>query len=123
MSGNSSKRVNELTYALAVMRATLEATADGILVIDQYGQITSLNKRFVEIWKIPQELVALRDTEKIQAFVAQQFMEPERYLARVAQIGVTEGRSVDLLKLANGNVIERHSENISIEERRAGRVW
>jgi PAS domain S-box-containing protein len=123
MSGNSSKRVNELTYALAAMRAMLEATADGILIIDQYGQITSLNKRFVEMWKIPQELVVLRDTENIQAFVAKQIREPERYLARVAQIGVTEGRSVDLLELANGNVIERYSENISIEERRVGRVW
>jgi len=35
------------------MRATLESTADGILVVDNHGEIVSFNRKFVEMWRIP----------------------------------------------------------------------
>lgn len=40
----------ELQEALSLLAATLDATADGILVVDPDGTITSFNHRFTEMW-------------------------------------------------------------------------
>ena len=58
--------VSELAYALAVRRATLEATADGIMVLDDEGQITTWNSKFLEMWGISEGLIRSRDIKKIR---------------------------------------------------------
>lgn len=113
----------ELAYAMAVMRGTLEATADGILATDEHGRITNLNTKFVEMWRMPQESVDLRDVQKFRTFIAQQLQNPVHYLARIAEIEVSREQSFDLLELADGRSIERYSEAISVGERVVGRVW
>ena len=42
-----------LEQANAELQATLESTADGILVTDLAGRIRAFNRRFAEIWAIP----------------------------------------------------------------------
>src|SRR5580692_2087867 len=51
------QRTRELAQTLVVMRATLESTVDGILVTDDQGKITGFNQRYIDIWKVPGELV------------------------------------------------------------------
>jgi PAS domain-containing protein len=51
-------------YAVAARRATLEATADGILAVDQEGRIISLNLKFLELWRVPPELVELETSRR-----------------------------------------------------------
>jgi PAS domain S-box-containing protein len=72
---------------------------------------------------MPLELVALRDVQKVRAFIAQQLKDSERYLARIAEIEASREKSFDLLELADERLIERYSDIISIEERVVGRVW
>lgn len=38
---------------LAELRATLESTADGILVVDLSGRVRSFNRRFAKLWGCP----------------------------------------------------------------------
>ena len=124
MSGGISKEGGkEITYGLAVTRATLEATADGIFVVDETGHIISWNSKFWQLWGIPKELVALRDTRKVRACIAQQLKRPENYLPRIFEIEASAEKSADLLELADGRQIERYSEPISIDGAAAGRVW
>jgi PAS domain S-box-containing protein len=124
MPGRSSKEgVSELAYALAVTRATLEATVDGILAIDGAGRITSWNNKFLEIWQMPGEVIEARDADKVRAVIAKQLKDPERYRARIAEIEATTSKSFDLLELADGGQIERYSEVILVENDAAGRVW
>ena len=44
-------------YALersnSILRATLESTADGIMVADPIGRITIFNNKFLQMWQIP----------------------------------------------------------------------
>ena len=124
MPGKISKEGNkETTYALAVTSATLEATADGILAIDETGRIISWNTKFLELWLIPQDLISLREAQRIRAWIARQLKEPEEYLKRIAEIEATAEKSADLLELEDGRQIERYSEPISIEGAAVGRVW
>ena len=46
-----------------LLRATLESTDEGILMIGSQGQVLSANKRFMELWHVPIELAAKGDDE------------------------------------------------------------
>ena len=35
------------------LRATLESTADGILVVNDAGHIENFNRHFAELWRLP----------------------------------------------------------------------
>ena len=48
----------DLRRSLSLLRATLDSTADGILVVDENGKILTYNRRFVEMWRIPDDLVS-----------------------------------------------------------------
>jgi PAS domain S-box-containing protein len=124
MPGGSSKEgPKESTYALALTSATLEATADGILAIDETGRAISWNSKFLELWVIPEDLIPLRDAQEVRAHIARQLKRPEEYSSRVSEIETSLHKSADLLELADGRQIERYSEPISIEGIAAGRVW
>ena len=119
----SKEHAEEPAIVLALMRAMMESTADGILATDTQGRIRDLNTKLVEMWSLPQELVEQRDIEKFRACVANKLKNPQGYLARIAEIEASPGQSFDLLELANGRSIERHSAGISIGEKVLGRVW
>jgi PAS domain-containing protein len=95
---DSKENEEELAYARALMRSTLEATADGILATDEQGRIASLNAKFGEMWRMPRELIDQRDIQKIRTFIAQQLKNPERYLARIAEIEASREKSFDSLE-------------------------
>src|SRR5689334_16160187 len=46
----------ELREALSLLHATLDSTADGILVVDATGRITSFNRRFAEMWHLDEAI-------------------------------------------------------------------
>jgi len=113
----------ELANALALMRAILEATADGILATDEQGRITNFNTKLVEMWRISPELIDQRDVRKFRACLAQKVRDPEGYLARIAEIEASSGKSFDLLELSDGRSFERYSDVILLEEKVVGRIW
>jgi PAS domain S-box-containing protein len=123
LDSDSRKKEEDLPYRLALIRAMLEATPDGMLATDEKGQITCWNTTFVEMWGTPPELVALRDVQKIGAFIAQQLKDSELYSARIAEIEASKEKSFDLLELVDKRLIERYSDVISVEERFVGRLW
>src|SRR5262249_30040266 len=48
----------ELHRPLSLLSATLESTADGILVVDLGGRVTSYNRKFATMWRLPEALLA-----------------------------------------------------------------
>src|SRR5271165_6917367 len=47
------QRTRELGHALMVLRATLDATADAILVTDEKFNLTEFNEKYIDMWKVP----------------------------------------------------------------------
>src|SRR5262249_5094420 len=117
---DSTKKADELATAVAAPRAALEGVADGVVSTDEQGRVTTWNKKFLNIWGLPEELVSSGDIQKIRGFIAQQLKDPGRYLARIAEIEASKEKSFDLLELVDGRLVERYSEVISAA---AGRMW
>ena len=49
-------RAQELEKSLSITRATLESTADAILIIDKNGKIADFNQKLLEITEVPAEI-------------------------------------------------------------------
>jgi len=106
------------------LNATLDATIDGILVVDLDGRMTSFNRRFVEMWSIPDEILASRDEEAALDFVTSQLAEPEIFLAKVKELYADPAaESSDLIEFKEGRVLERGSKPQLVGDKVVGRVW
>ena len=112
---------------LVELQATLEATADGILVTDADGRLRSFNQRFAEIWRLPPELLLSRDDVAIQSWMMRSVISPDKatpYAERVFGLLRTPLITAsDRLELHGGTVLERVTRPLFSAGRPQGRVW
>ncbi|MBI3124703.1 MAG: PAS domain S-box protein [Ignavibacteriales bacterium] len=109
---------------ISLLRATLESTADGILVVDNSGKITDFNKRFAQMWNIPESILELHDDEQALDFVINQLEEADSFLQKVHELySNPKAESFDLLKFKDGRYFERFSRPQLLMDKPIGRVW
>ena len=115
---------DNLRRTVSLLNATLESTADGILVVDAAGKIAISNRRFLEMWRIPDEVVASKEDEQAISFVLEQLKHPEEFLEKVRKLyAASEEESSDMLEFRDGRVFERYSLPMRSPEGVIGRVW
>jgi PAS domain S-box-containing protein len=117
------QRTRELAQALATMRATLDSTTEAILVTDEKGNITDFNEKYVDIWKIPREVLKRGVAREVRDLAGRNFVDPQRFIARIEEIVAICQESFDLLELKDGRMLERCSKVLTVEGQSAGRVW
>jgi PAS domain S-box-containing protein len=118
------RSAHERERSLALLRSTLESTADGILVVDTDGKIVSFNRKFVEMWKIPDAIVSSRDDARAIGFVLDQLKFPDRFLKKVRELYESpESQSYDWLEFKDGRFFERYSQPHRLGSAIVGRVW
>jgi two-component system, cell cycle sensor histidine kinase and response regulator CckA len=113
-----------LERSLSLQRATLESTADGILVVDRAGNVSSFNRKFLEMWHIPEFFTVLMDDEKLLKYVIDQVKDPARLQERLKQVyALPESQSYDTIEFKDGRVFERYSQPQRVGDEVVGRVW
>jgi len=123
-SESSAATAAELQELISLLRATLESTADGILVVDRQGRIATWNRRLAEMWRIPLDILESRDDDRAIASVLDQLQNPEAFLAKVRDLYATpEAESFDVLTFKDGRVFERYSRPQQVDGKPIGRVW
>ena len=115
----------ELEYRRTLLESENEAALDGILVVDTAGRMVSFNRRFVQMWNIPPEIVASRSDDAAIASVLQLLVSPDEFLAQVRHLYAhADEVSRDELRLKDGRTFDRFSAPIrSSEGVHYGRVW
>jgi len=114
----------DLQHALSLLQATLDATTDGLLVVDLEGRITSYNRKFVEMWRLPTEVLASRDDTRAIEIASRQLADPRQFQAKIRELySDTEAASFDILEFADGRQYERSSQPQRVAGRSVGRVW
>jgi PAS domain S-box-containing protein len=117
------QRTTELAESLSLLRATLEATGDALLVTTSDGRVIDHNEQFVRMWNLPASVVATKNHRKLAETISRQFVNPDKYLARVQEIYDSSGDMWDDLLPVDGRMIERFAKVQYADNRPVGRVW
>ena len=115
---------DDLHGTLSLLAATLDATADGLLVVDHHGRITSYNRRFVDLWRIPADVLVDLDDSTVLGYVLDQLVNPQLFVGKVRELyDRPEADSRDIVEFLDGRIFERNSMPQRINGETVGRVW
>ena len=106
-----------------LLKATIESTADGILVVDENGKVLHANKRFAQIWNIPKDLIDTRDDNKLLDYVLDQLVNPHEFITKVQELYHSKDEDFDTIYFKNGQILERNSCPLMRNKKISGRVW
>lgn len=107
----------------AVLSSALDATEDGILLVDREGDVVTYNDRFLQMWRIPKRLTE-HDDEAMLEHVTDQLEDPQAFRERIEEIYADpHAESFDVLEFEDGRVFERYSKPHYLDGEPIGRVW
>jgi len=120
----AQREIDERELLVSELQATLESTADGILVTDLAGRIRAFNRRFAQIWGLPESLLTQRQDDAVYDWMRRSVVDPEAYSRRLSSIQeATLLQASERLVLHSGQVIERVTQPQHCRGRPCGRVW
>ena len=109
---------------VADLQATLESTADGILVSDLSGHIRAFNRRFAQIWGIPDHLLSERQDQAVFEWLERSVVDAEAWRRRVQALNKSAvALANERVVLRTGQVLELVSHPQRSHGRLCGRVW
>lgn len=118
------KRIEaELKRSLSLLNAALEATADGILVVNQRGKVVLFNSKFIKMWEIPPSVAASGEPEKVMASILKPLKNPEDFSARLEELNETDSDNHGTIEFQDGRILAWYSKPQQVGAERVGRVW
>lgn len=114
----------DLREAMSLLAATLESTADGILVMSSEGRVAGFNDQFLSMWNIPPVLLEGDSEEPIMRLIVTQLADPVAFMARLTELEEDPAaESHDVLDFKDGRTFERYSRPQRVGDNVVGRVW
>jgi diguanylate cyclase (GGDEF)-like protein/PAS domain S-box-containing protein len=115
----------KLQFANTLLRTQMDASPDGILVVDPQDRIISYNRRFADIWRITEDLLRAEEDSPVLMAVASAMKNPEAFVARVKHIYAhQDAEAQDELETKDGRSIDRHTQALRTPAGLyLGRVW
>ncbi|MEG4344213.1 EAL domain-containing protein [Microcoleus sp. A003_D6] len=114
----------ELETSLSLLQATIESTADGILAVDSVGKVLTFNRKFAQMWQLPEFLLDSRDSNQILGFGINQLKYPEIFLNRAKELSDRPAaESYDIIEFKDGKILERYSLPQRTKGKITGRVF
>jgi len=109
----------------AVLQAQQEASIDGILLIDENGEIASYNQHFSHLWQISPSILQTADDQQLLGYVLDQLEHPAEFLAKIEYLYQhSDESSRDEIVLRDGRTFDRYSAPVrSKAGDYYGRIW
>ncbi len=114
----------ELSKSLTLLQATLDAAAEGILVVTEGGRIANFNQAFVELWRVPEEIAVAKDTEALLAHVLGAVKESGALAKKFMGLRAhSDAPASDPIELKDGRVLQSSSRPQRVGRTPVGTVW
>ncbi len=120
------KAVKEaLAYRSALLEAQNEAIPDAMLIVDTKGNMISFNQHFVELWKIPENIIKRKDDSAALQYAMTQLTDPQDFIERVNYYYAHPDEKADEEVLfRDGRIIQRYGNGVIGEDgTRYGWAW
>ena len=111
----------KLNSSLSLLLATLEATADGILVLDNAGKVVSFNQKFTKIWKLLNVDATAHENDLLDV-ISEQLTAPDAISFQTA-IAQANSEKRNFLTLKSGKIIEYYVRPQQLMGEMVGRIW
>jgi PAS domain S-box-containing protein len=112
-----------LEETIALLEATLEATHDGILVLDLNHRVIRYNRVLAEMLRLPPEAIDSENADELLGGVIDQLEDPESFQRRSKDLwSDPAAKSSDVLRFRDGRVYERFVAPHRIDSTIVGRV-
>jgi two-component system, cell cycle sensor histidine kinase and response regulator CckA len=123
--GERDQAEEALRWKTALLEAQLNASIDGILVVDENRKRIITNHRLIDLWDIPQDILEDEDDGTLLKYVVGLAKYPEEFLKRVTRLyDHPYETSRDEIEFKNGMVLDRHSAPVLDEKGHLyGRIW
>ena len=114
-----------LEFKNIILSTQQEASLDGILVVDENGEIISFNRRFVDLWGMPLDIAESKSDEQVLQSVMDKLVTPEEFVGKLEQLHADQNEtSRDEIALKDGRTFDRYSAPMLGESGKYfGRVW
>jgi len=121
------RRLNEKMAALGknmeLLRATSNATPDGILAVNRDMKVTHANSQFYKMWRIPPDLRKTDDDKALREFVLDQLKDPADFQNMTDALYHSRVQNRREILFKDGRVFDCYSAPMILKEEEIGRVW
>lgn len=105
------------------LQGILDTTASGILAVDNNGKVIMSNKKFSDMWRIPEDILHTGDDATLLKYCMGQLCEPDKFIDKVYSLYNSQEACKDTLIFKDGRFFERESIPLIMNDSLAGRVW
>lgn len=118
------ERTESLQQSLSLLRATIESSADGILVVNLDKKIIDFNTKFVDMWQIPESIMDLGSETLMLEYMVEQLQESEEFLRQIKDLSLEiNDTSQIVVTFKTGTILECRSQPHKVNQVTVGRVW
>ena len=118
------EKTQSLQQSLSILRATLESSTDGVLVMDLEGKIIDHNQRLSDMLDIPKSLLQAKDVRLLHEYLIDKMPTKDNYLSNIDYLRHHQELSNQLVfKLNNGKIFECYSQPYRLNDEMVGRIW
>jgi PAS domain-containing protein len=108
----------------SLLRTILDSTAEGLLVVDLAGKITTYNRKFMSLCGIPEYVMAPMDLERVLRFLQDQFVDPETFLSEARILGDrTERKALGFMVGKDQRTIQAFGRSQRMGKETVGKVF
>ncbi|MBP6764861.1 MAG: PAS domain S-box protein, partial [Rubrivivax sp.] len=108
--------------AETLFRVALDSSDEGVLVAATDGRVLAANKRFLELWRVPEALSHTRQEKLLLAHVLDQLQDPDAFVAAVQRLYGSQEQANDTLHFKDGRVFDRYTRALDLGGQ-PGRIW
>ena len=118
-------RTKDLEKSLSLVKATLESTADGILMVSKRGAIVDWNHQFAEMFHMPPDIIKNKDERRGLQHVLDMTYDPQGLIKQLEYLYDHPEIQGDMgeMPIKGGRIIGRYSKPHIVGKKIVGRVW
>ena len=124
---NTERKIADenIQFQYAMLSTQQEASIDGILVVNEQGEMISYNQQFIRMWNIPDDIIESKSDERALQSVMGSLANPEEFINKVNFLYEhKKDISRDEIKLKDGRTFDRYSAPMfGKNSKYYGRVW
>ncbi len=115
----------EMEKSLSILRATLESTADGIMMVNGQGEVVDWNQKFIDMWRIPSHMMEVGKESISFEYILDQIADPSSLISDVQYLYQHPdwGGELPEIQFKDGRIFERYTQPQRIGNEIVGRVF